>query len=83
MSKFADVNDQASEQEEADKSNALDRVRMASKPMQLKDANGEWEFEDCQDCGREIGLPRLEATGSLFCVHCMQLRESKGKFYAR
>ncbi len=40
--------------------------------------NGVWETEDCEDCGLEIGLLRLEATGSVRCVHCQGIKEKKG-----
>lgn len=71
-----DVIDQASSLEHAATQQAIYQVQRACKPVQTMRPNGTFEFEDCEDCGNEIGLERLKvAIQNQLCVHCATVRE--------
>lgn len=55
----------------------LARVRNPVKPKNPDGTwpEGAWPEPDCDDCGEEIDVQRLECTGSNLCIHCATLRE--------
>ena len=58
-------------------------------PVKPKNKNGTWpkgawEETDCVECGEEIPVERLEATGSDLCVHCATVKErARGQLVRR
>ena len=48
---------------------ALSAARAKAAPQQVKNEDGSWPHEDCNDCGLEIERGRLEL-GYITCVTC-------------
>ena len=66
--KTADENERASEIEEAQRQEGVQRVLAAAKPPM------DWVSPECYDCDQEIPAARL-ATGAFRCIHCQQTHE--------
>lgn len=52
---------------------ALEDVRRKAAPEQVR-VNGEWPKRECEDCGGEIPVKRLDL-GKIRCVHCQHALE--------
>lgn len=79
---FSDEIDRANFIADMANQEAVDYYRLLAQPEQQRDADGNWETEECVDCGDEIGEGRL-AMGRIRCIGCQTARELKGKRYAR
>lgn len=75
--------DFAAELSEREREHNTAEVRRKAGPKQVRNADGSWPQEDCEDCGDPIGHQRLEATGSNICIGCATERELRGKQYAK
>jgi RNA polymerase-binding transcription factor DksA len=65
--------DLASEIEDNQRAEAIEKARLASKPQLPPD----WDGETCYQCGNEIGSDRLAAVHTCFCIHCQSQREKR------
>ena len=74
--KHTDPLDIASEQEEWFRESSVRQAMMASRPEQTKDENGNWEHEECVDCGEDIPEGRLNL-GKIRCIDCQELKEKR------
>jgi len=72
MSEADDI-DRAADLAMQQNENFINEVRRAAQPEQSK-VNGEWKQKECEDCGDEIPLARLEL-GRIRCVGCQTVRE--------
>lgn len=79
---FSDEIDRANYIADMANQEAVAHYRLLAKPEQQRDADGNWETEECVDCGRDIEEGRL-ALGKLRCFDCQTLKEKKEKGYAR
>lgn len=68
----------ASELEERERANAIAAHAAKLKPEQVRDAAGNWETEDCIDCGEPIGEARLQM-GKVRCIECQEQLEDRRK----
>lgn len=63
----------------AERQHRLKRIRNPVKPKN-KDGTwpkGAWPEIDCVECGEDIPVERLEATGSDHCVYCATKKENQ------
>lgn len=75
--------DFASQLAERERDHNTNEVRRKVLPQQVKNPDGSWPSEDCEECGEPIGQARLEATGTLICIGCATEKEERSKQYAR
>lgn len=74
----SDPFDVASEVEARARDSAIADVQRKAKPQQVARSDGTFEFEDCEDCGNEIGLGRLMvAARNKLCIHCASALEKR------
>lgn len=73
-----DVSDQASRvEEEAAMHRAIEHARKMRREQEPR-ADGTYEFLDCDDCGGEIGLDRIEVSiQNRLCWGCATIREKR------
>jgi len=74
---LADPIDEASRTEESIKQFAIDKRRHAARPRQVKLASGQWPITECVQCDTEIGIERIEATGTDICIDCARSNERR------
>ncbi len=77
IDKSADNNDHASALTELANETAILQARAKAKPKQVKNKDGTWPTLECVECGENIGLKRLEITGSDLCIDCAELLERR------
>ena len=75
---YTDPLDYAAELEEQERQSALALHSRHTQPEQVKDAQGNWETEECIDCGEDIKPARLEM-GKVRCFHCQSELEDMRK----
>jgi RNA polymerase-binding transcription factor DksA len=71
----ADNFDRASDLEIAQTESSIAAVRNAAKPEQVK-VGGEWRQKECEDCGDEIPIGRLDL-GRIRCIACQEALERR------
>jgi RNA polymerase-binding transcription factor DksA len=74
MSEADDI-DRASDLTMQQTEDALNEVRRRAQPEQVQ-VDGEWRQKECEDCGDEIPLARLNL-GKIRCVHCQGALERR------
>lgn len=73
---LADFLDRASAIEMESTERAIQHVQSQCKQRQTPRPDGSYEYEDCEDCGGEIGEARLKvAINNHLCIHCATVRE--------
>lgn len=70
----ADDLDHAAELTQKMNDSAVARIQKLSKPEQVRNADGSWPHPECEDCGEDIIMARLQM-GRIRCVHCQALLE--------
>lgn len=79
--KLTDVIDIGSQLAETQRAASEAEQRQKAAPKQVKNLDGTWPTEDCDECGEPIGYARLEAIGAITCIHCETRKEKEGKQY--
>lgn len=80
IEKHPDPHDIASDLELMATEAAIYEVRKLSKRDQEPDATGNYEVEDCVECGNEIGEGRLKhSIHNTLCVECATAREVRAR----
>lgn len=80
VERFPDPIDRASAEEARQNAAALAHNTAALHQVQQPRADGTYEFEDCEDCGNEIGAERLRlAPANHLCVECATAEEKRKK----
>jgi len=72
---FADELDRAAHISEMASANAVQEIRLAAQPEQVK-VLGKWPIKECVSCGDDIVPERLEH-GFIRCVICKEILERK------
>jgi RNA polymerase-binding transcription factor DksA len=75
MTREADNIDRASDLALQQTEDSINEVRRAARPEQEK-IDGEWKQKECDDCGDEIPLARLNL-GKIRCVFCQSALERR------
>ena len=79
---FSDEIDRANYIADLANQEAVKHYSLLAAPEQKKGPNGEWETEECVDCGEDIEPQRL-TLGKVRCFSCQSIKEKKEKNYAR
>lgn len=80
MDKITDTSDLATQREQENLDISLREHARAMKRSQEVREDGTYEFEDCEECGQEIGEGRLKvAIKNTLCIHCATAAEKRAK----
>ena len=79
---FSDEIDRANFIADMANQEAVNHYRLLAAPEQTRDTSGNWETEECVDCGEDIGAARLNL-GKIRCISCQTIKEKKERNYAK
>jgi RNA polymerase-binding transcription factor DksA len=80
MEKITDKSDLATQREQENLDISLREHARAMRRSQEPREDGTYEFEDCEECGLEIGEGRLKfAIKNTLCIHCATAAEKRMK----
>lgn len=78
--RITDTSDLATQREQENLDISLKDHARAMRRSQEMRADGTFEFEDCDECGLEIGLGRLtHAIKNTLCINCATVAEKRMK----
>jgi RNA polymerase-binding transcription factor DksA len=72
----ADSLDAASELTQQRTDDAIREATYRVRPQQVQNLDGTWPHPDCDDCGNEIPMARLQM-GRIRCVYCQERLEKR------